>query len=97
MAKVLLSLPDDILKEIDDYRNKNGLKRNQFFLKAVDNYFTVLQSEEYFDKRKNAAGRIKKTSERIMKAGIKKWDPVKEIRKIRDKSADKLLRRWEKD
>jgi hypothetical protein len=30
-----------------------------------------------------------------MKAGIKDWDPVKEIRKFRDESADELLKRWE--
>jgi len=97
MAKILLSLPDDVLKEIDGYRNKKGIKRNQFFLKAVDNYFMVLKSVEYFDKRKNAVESIKKTSEEIMKAGIKNWDPTKEIRKARDERADELLGRWGKD
>ncbi len=97
MAKILLSLPDEILKEIDDYRNKKGIKRNHFFLKAIDNYFLVLKSGEYYEKRKDAAGRIKKTSEKIMEAGIEDWNPVKEIRKARDESADKFLGRQEKD
>ena len=97
MAKILLSLPDDILKEIDDYRNKKGMKRNKFFLKALDNYFMVLKSGEYFDKRKGAVNRIKKTSEKIMKSGVKNWDPQKELRKFRDERADELLGRWEKE
>ena len=97
MVKILLSLPDDVLREIDDYRNKKGMKRNKFFLKALDSYFMVLKSGEYFDKRKDAVNRIKETSEKIMKAGIKNWDPVKELRKSRDERADELLSRWEKD
>ncbi len=97
MAKILLSLPDDILKKVDDYRNKKGMKRNKFFLKALDNYFMVLKSGEYFDKRKNAVNRIKKTREKIMKTGIKDWDPIKELRNVRDSSGDELLSRWEKD
>ncbi len=97
MAKILLSLPDEVLKEIDDYRNKKGMKRNKFFLKALDNYFMVLKSGEYFDKRKDAVKRIKKTREKIMKTGIKDWDPIKELRNVRDSRGDELLSRWEKD
>ena len=65
MAKVLLSLPDDILKEIDDYRNKKGLKRNQFFMDAVKSYFMMQGRDEYFNKRKIAVINIKETSETI--------------------------------
>ena len=84
MRKIILSIPDDMLKKIDDYSNKEEIKRNQFILKATKNYLFVSRTEEYFDKRREAVSRIRKTSEKIMKAGIRNWDPVKEIRKTRD-------------
>ncbi len=84
MRKIMLSMPDDMLKKIDDYSNKEEIKRNQFILKAIKNYLFVSWTEEYFDKRREAVSRIRKTSEKIMKAGIRNWDPVKEIRKTRD-------------
>ena len=95
MAKILLSIPDEVLEKIDRYKERKKIKRSQFFLEAIDNYFKVLMAEEYFDRRKKAVERIKKTSKKVMKAGIKDWDPVKEIRKFRDERADKLLKRWE--
>ncbi|PIU28309.1 MAG: hypothetical protein COT09_05265 [Candidatus Hydromicrobium americanum] len=97
MAKILLSIPDEVLEEIDRYKKRKKIKRSQFFLEAIDNYFKVLMTEEYFDRRKKAVERIKKTSNKIMKAGIKDWDPTSEIRKFRDKRADELLKRWEED
>jgi len=60
MAKILLSIPDEVLKEIDRYKERKKIKRSQFFLKAIDNYFKVLMAEEYFDRRKKAVERIKK-------------------------------------
>ena len=97
MAKVLLSLPDDILKEIDDYRNKKGLKRNQFFISAVKSYFMTQGRDEYFNKRKIAVENIRKTSKKIMDLDLKGWDPVKDIKKERDGRANELLKRWEKN
>ncbi|MBL7060510.1 MAG: hypothetical protein ISS13_01600 [Actinobacteria bacterium] len=97
MAKILLSIPDEVLEEIDRYKERKKIKRSQFFLEAIDNYFKVLMAEEYFDRRKKAVERIKKTSKKIMKAGIKGWDPASEIRKFRDRRADELLKRWEEN
>ena len=97
MAKILLSIPDEVLEEIDRYKERKKIKRSQFFLEAIDNYFKVLVTEEYFDRRKKAVERIKKTSKKVMKAGIKDWDPAGEIRKFRDKRADELLKRWEEN
>ncbi len=94
MAKILLSVPDDMLKKIDEIKNRKKIKRNQFFLKAVENYFISLWEEDYFERKKRAAESIKKTSEEIMKLNIKDWDPVAEIRKFRDTHADELLERW---
>jgi metal-responsive CopG/Arc/MetJ family transcriptional regulator len=97
MAKVLLSIPDEELKKIDDYRKKKGLKRNQFFMEAANSYFKDMEKEQYFSRRKQAVNNIKITSEEIMKLGIKDWDPVKELRKVRDGRAEELLKRWDRD
>ncbi|MBE3113296.1 MAG: hypothetical protein IMZ49_01570 [Actinobacteria bacterium] len=97
MAKILLSIPDEVLEKIDRYKGRKKIKRSQFFLEAIDNYFKVLMTEEYFDRRKKAVERIKKTSKKIMKVGIKDWDPAGEIRKFRDERADELLKRWEEN
>ena len=49
MAKVLLSLPDEVLKEIDDYRNKKGLKKKSIFY-GCSRYFLYddKKRDEYF-------------------------------------------------
>ncbi len=95
MAKILLSIPDDILTKIDEYKNKKKIKRNQFFINAVENYFRSLWEEDYMERKKKAVESMKKTSEEIMSLGIKDWDPVAEIRKFRENHADELLKRWE--
>lgn len=94
MAKILLSVPDDMLKKIDEIKNRKKIKRNQFFISAVENYFISLLQEDYFERKSRAVESIKKTSEEIMQLGIKDWDPVAEIRKLRDTRADELLERW---
>ena len=94
MAKILLSIPDDILTKIDEYKNKKKIKRNQFFINAVENYFRSLWEEDYMERKKKAVESMKKTSEEIMSLGIKDWDPVAEIRKFRESHADELFERW---
>ena len=95
MAKILLSIPDSILTKIDEYKNRKKIKRNQFFISAVEIYFKYLWEEDYMERKKKAVESMKKTSEEIMSLGIKDWDPVAEIRKFRDTHADELLKRWE--
>jgi hypothetical protein len=50
--------------------------------------------EEYINLRKNDLSELKKKQE-SNESRHKNWDPVKEIRKFRDESADELLKRWE--
>ncbi len=94
MAKILLSVPDEMLARIDEIKNRKKIKRSQFFINAAEKYFISLWEEDYFERRKKAVDSMKKTSEEIMSLGIKDWDPVAEIRKFRDSHADELLERW---
>jgi len=97
MAKILLSIPDEILEKIDAYKERKKIKRNQFFIYAVENYFKSLWEEEYFEKKRKAIERIKKTREEIMSLGIKDWDPVAEIRKFRETHSENLLKKWKEE
>jgi len=94
MAKILLSIPDKLLQKIDEIKDSKKIKRNQFFINAVENYFKTLWEEDYFERKKRAVESMKKTREEIMQLGIKDWDPVAEIRKFRDSHTDELLERW---
>ena len=94
MTKILLSIPEEILVKIDEYKDKKKIKRNQFFINAIESYFKTLWEEEYFQRKRSAVESIKKTREEIMRLGIKDWDPVAEIRKFRDTRSDDLLKRW---
>ncbi len=94
MAKILLSIPDEMLKKIDEYKEKKKIKRSQFFLNAARSYFMILQKEEYFDKREKAVERMKETSKQIRSLAGKDWDPVEEIRIFRERHADALIERW---
>ncbi|MHB1377460.1 MAG: hypothetical protein ACYCXB_08580, partial [Candidatus Humimicrobiaceae bacterium] len=76
-------------------KDRKKIKRNQFFINAVEVYFEFLWEEDYMERKKKAVESMKKTSEEIMNLGIKDWDPVAEIRKFRDTHADELLKRWE--
>lgn len=94
MAKILISVPDEMLAKIDEIKNRKKIKRNQLFINAVENYFISLWEEDYIERKKKAVESVKKTSDEIMSLGIKDWDPVAEIRKFRDTHADELLARW---
>ena len=97
MAKILLSIPDKLLQKIDEIKDSKKIKRNQFFIHAVENYFKTLWEEDYFERKKRAVESMKKTREEIMQLGIKDWDPVAEIRKFRDSHTDELLERWKEN
>jgi len=94
VAKILLSIPDDLLEKIDRTKDAKKIKRNQFIINAVEKYFLMLWEEDYFLRKKRALESMKKTREKIMSLGIKDWDPVAEIRRLRDGRADELLERW---
>jgi len=93
MTKILLSIPDEILAKIDEYKDKKKIKRNQFFIDAVESYFKTLWEAEYFERKKKAFEQIKKTSQKIMSLGIKDWDPVGEIRSIRESAEKEILKK----
>ncbi|MCL4386238.1 MAG: hypothetical protein M1326_08000 [Cyanobacteria bacterium] len=90
MTKILLSVPDEMLEKIDRYKDRKKIKRNQFLINAVENYFQTLWEEDYFERKKIAFERIQKIRQKI---GIKDWDPVAEIRNIRESAEKEVLKK----
>ena len=90
MAKILLSIPDEVLEKIDKYRDKKKIKRNQFFIDAVEKYFETLWEDDYFERKKQAFERIQEIRKKI---GVKDWDPVAEIREIRESAEKEVLKK----
>ncbi|MHB1443074.1 MAG: hypothetical protein ACYCXO_10030 [Candidatus Humimicrobiaceae bacterium] len=93
MSKILLSIPDEMLEKIDKYKDRKKIKRNKFIIEAIENYFQILWEEDYFERKKIAFEQIKKTSQKIMSLGIKDWDPVAEIRSIRESAEKEVLKK----
>jgi metal-responsive CopG/Arc/MetJ family transcriptional regulator len=93
VAKILLSISDEMLEKINKYKDRKKIKRNKFIVEAIENYFDSLWEEEYLERKKKASESIKKTRDYIMSLGIKDWDPVKEIRKFRDSAESETLKR----
>lgn len=90
MSKILLSISDELLEKIDNYRVKKKIKRNQFFADAVESYFQTLWEKDYFERKKKAFERILKIREKI---GFRNWDAVAEIRKIRESAETEILKK----
>jgi len=93
MAKINISIPDDFLKEIDKYKEYRKVNRSQFLIDAARAYFDVIEDKEALERRRDAIKRLKKTSEKIMKLGIKDWDTTAEVRKMRDLREKEMKRR----
>jgi len=93
MAKVNISIPDSFLKEIDKYKEYKKVNRSQFIIDAARVYFDVIEDEKALERRRDAIKRLKKTSEKIMKLGIKDWDTTAEVRKMRDLREKEMKKR----
>ena len=50
MAKIAISLPDDVLKEIESERLATGETRSEFFRRAVKAYFQNKRKKEDIDR-----------------------------------------------
>ena len=65
MAVINISISEDILKKIDDYKKIIQKNRSEFFADAVKLYFSQVEEYIAFEKRKNAIKRLMKIGERL--------------------------------
>ena len=83
MARINISIPEEIIKKIDIYKEIVQISRSGFILSALENYFTLVERKFLEDKKKDSYEGI--LSIREMAAPLfKGWDSTSEIRKLRD-------------
>jgi metal-responsive CopG/Arc/MetJ family transcriptional regulator len=83
MARINISIPEEIIKKVDSYKEIIQISRSGFILNALENYFIKVESKLLEDKKKNAYEGILDIRE--MAAPLfKGWDSTAEIRKLRD-------------
>jgi metal-responsive CopG/Arc/MetJ family transcriptional regulator len=83
MARINISIPEEIIKKVDTYKEIVHISRSGFILNALENYFTQVESKLLEDKKKNAYKGILDIRE-MAAPFFKGWDSTSEIRKLRD-------------
>ena len=83
MSRINISIPEEIIKKIDSYKEKIQISRSGFILNALENYFSEVERKLLKDKTKDAYEGILRIRE--MAAPLfRGWDSTSEIRKLRD-------------
>lgn len=80
VVKVNISLPAEVLKELDRAAHESGTSRSAFLAEAVKHYLEEKEEERRREERKQAAADIIKLAEEIGP-----WDGTAEILKWRDR------------
>ena len=78
MAKINISISEDILKEIEKKRREKHLTRSGFLRKACESYLHALEEE-----KRNGIEKVIKLQDEI-RAKIGKWDSTQALRKWRE-------------
>ena len=94
MAVINISITEDLLEKVNNYKKIIKKNRSEFFADAVKSYFN--QVEEYidFEERKKAIKRLMALGERLWKEGVfKNINAVEDLRRLRQERTDELLRR----
>lgn len=83
MARINISISDDTLKKVDRYKQLTRLTRSGLIKKAIESYFTELESKIFQERKKEAIKDIIMIRDKIGKE-LKGWDSTKEIKQLRD-------------
>jgi hypothetical protein len=57
MSEIRLKLPVSLLRKIKDSADRNQISINRTIANALAEYFTALETEEYFNRRKSRGSR----------------------------------------
>ena len=83
MARINISISEDVLKKIDKYKKIVKVTRSGLIIEALENYFTRLQSIILEKKKKKAIEGIIQIREKISD-DLKGWNSTEEIKRLRD-------------
>jgi metal-responsive CopG/Arc/MetJ family transcriptional regulator len=80
MAKINVSLPEDVLQELDKAARESRSTRSAFLAQAVKHYLEEKEEEQRRERRRKAA----ETIDRVREAAGP-WDATAEVLKWRDR------------
>lgn len=83
MARINISLSNEIINKIDKYKEKIHMTRSGFIMKAVENFFPDIDRKILRERKKEAVEGILKIREKTAPL-FEGWDSTNEIRKFRD-------------
>lgn len=83
MAKVNISIPDEILEELDNKRKEGKINRSEFLKRAAKTYLQVLEDEKAEEEKRTGIEKAIEIQDKIRNK-IGKWDAVEELRKLRE-------------
>ena len=85
MEKINITLPNDYLKKLDGFIREEKKNRSQFIREATEHYMEEIKEQRALEKRRaEIAEAIRIQDDFREKYGKVDWDPVEEIRKMRD-------------
>lgn len=90
MARINISISEDALKRVDKYKEIVNLTRSGLIIEALENYFALLQSKIFEEKKKKAIEGIIEIREKISD-DLKGWNSTEEIKRLRDSRWAKML------
>ncbi len=67
-AKIAISLPEDVLRTVEDERKSNGESRSQFFRRAVECLLQVRREREASEQYIRAYQQVPETEEEVAAA-----------------------------
>ncbi len=83
MAKINISISEDILEEIERKRREKHLTRSGFLRKAFESYLHALEEEKQEEEKRRGIEKAIKLQDEI-RAKIGKWDSTQALRKWRE-------------
>ena len=83
MARINVSISEDVLKKVDRYKEIVNLTRSGLIIKALESYFAWLQSGILEEKKKKAIEGIIQIRGKISN-DLKGWNSTEEIKRLRD-------------
>jgi len=94
MAVVNISIPEEILKKVDNYKKVINKNRSEFVAEAVKKYFEQIDHYIAFKKQKKSINNLMSLGEKLWREGVfDNVDAVRDIRKLRQERTDELLRK----
>lgn len=83
MAKINISITEDLFEEIEKKRREKHLTRSGFLRKAFESYLRILEEEKQEEEKKRAIERAIKLQDEIREK-IGKWDSTQALRRWRE-------------